>query len=95
MAFDCMKFRRVMTESGLTKQELGTLYGVSRQTLYIWQINPPGQKTLAVRAEKYTDGLVAALDKRLLPFPESISYVRRAELLRSMAKRLHTLTAPQ
>jgi len=84
-----------MTESGLTKHELTGLYGVSRQTLYIWQINAPGQKTLAERAEKYTDGLVAALDKNLLPFPSNVSPERRAEFLLTMAKRLHTLTAPK
>jgi hypothetical protein len=84
-----------MSRSGLTKRELSTLYGVSRQTLYIWEDSPPGQKTLAERAEKYTDGLVAALDKNLLPFSSNMSPERRAEFLLTMAKRLHTLTAPK
>lgn len=95
MAFDCNKFTRVMDKAGLTKHELADLYGVSRQTLYIWREKPPAQKTLAERAEKYTDGLYSALTRGLLPLSSDTPRERRAEMLRSMAKRLHTLTAPQ
>lgn len=95
MAFDCNKFTKVMDTAGLTKHELAALYGVSRQTLYLWRTRVPGQKTLAERAEKYTEGLHSALTRGLLPLSPSVPRERRVEMLRSMAKRLHTLTAPQ
>lgn len=93
--FDSKKFRKVMDDCGLTKKELTTLYGVSRQALYLWRDHAPHQKTLAVRAEKYTEALAAAFDKGLLPFPESTTPERRVEFLLTMAKRLHALTAPR
>jgi hypothetical protein len=95
MAFDCKKFKRVMDSSGLTKAELAKLFGVSRQALYLWCDRAPGQKTLAERAEKYTDGIIAAMSRGLLPFAATVSPERRTEFLLTMAKRLHTLTAPK
>jgi hypothetical protein len=93
--FDRKKFCKVMDDSGLSKRELTLLYGVTRQTLYMWRESPPHQHTLADRAEKYTDALSAAISKGVLPFPASVTPERRAEFLLKIAQRLHTLTAPK
>lgn len=93
--FDTTKFRRVMLESGLTKIELAGLYGVSRQTLYTWRTEGPKQPTLALRAEKYTDGLLAAMERGLLPFAASTTAAQRASMLAKMAVQLHKLTSPK
>lgn len=93
--FDIAKFNRVMDGSGLTKTELVDLYGASRQTLYTWKTKPPRQATLADRAGHYTDGLCAAMDRNLLPFPASTNPEQRRERLKRMAVHLHKLTAPK
>lgn len=93
--FDCTQFRRVMDDSGLTKQELSKLLGVSRQTLYTWRDRAPHQRTLAERAEKYTAGLYAAMTRGLLPFPASITRDARVGKVASMARHLHKLTEPK
>lgn len=93
--FNCTQFRKVMDKSGLTKAELARLFGVSRQTLYTWRERAPHQKTLTERAEKYTAGLTAAMDRNLLPFPDSVVEPARAAKIASMARTLHQLTAPK
>lgn len=93
--FNCTKFCKVMDGSGLTKKELTTLYGVSRQALYLWREKAPHQQTLATRAEKYTDALEAAITKGVLPFPASATKDQRASFLLKIAQRLHSLTAPK
>lgn len=95
MEFPVMAFRKVMLDSGLTKAELAKLYGVSRQTLYTWRDTPPKQQTLAERAAAYTSGLIAAINRNLLPFPASTSREQRDERLLKMAQALHKLTAPK
>jgi hypothetical protein len=93
--FDRIKFRRVMNKSGLTKRELAGLYGVTRQTLYTWLEHGPQQALLVERAERYTAGLLAGIDKNLLPFPGSLSPDQRKERLAKIARHLYTLTAPK
>lgn len=95
MAFNTPQFKRVMDDSGLTKAEMSKLYGVSRQTLYTWRTDPPKQRVIAERAEVYTTGLIAAMDKNLLPFPASLTREQRGERLVKMAQALHRLAAPK
>lgn len=93
--FDCKNFRKVMDESGLTKSELAGLFGASRQTMYAWRDHAPQQRTLAERAEKYTNGLLAAIQRNLLPLPATLTPAQRKHLLLKMAQQLHKLTAPK
>jgi hypothetical protein len=93
--FNCTQFKRVMDQSGLTKRELGKLLVVSRQTLYTWRDKAPAQPLIAERAEKYTTGLIAAMDKGLLPLPATLSPEQRVARLAQMAKALHKLTEPK
>lgn len=94
--FSHEKFKRVFKDSGLTKSELASLYGVSRQTIYDWRdgAGTPTQKALALRAEMYTDGLVAALDRGVLPIRVKDAKLRKERVL-SMAQALHALTKPK
>lgn len=93
--FDCKVFCRVMDQSGLLKRELTTLYGVSRQTLYLWRKRAPHQQLLAERAAAYTTALATAMDKKVLPMAASVSSERRAEFIARIALRLYALTAPR
>lgn len=94
--FSHEKFKRVFKESGLTKSELASLYGVSRQTIYDWHDGDgaPTQKALAVRAELYTNGLAAALDHGVLPIRVKDAKLRKERVL-AMAQALHALTKPK
>lgn len=93
--FDQKAFARVFDRSGLTKTELATLYGVSRQTIYDWYAgdSAPAQKALAERAQLYTRGLTAALDRGLLPLPKAKA--QRKERLLKMAQALYDLAKPR
>ena len=92
--FDHKSFTRIFTDSGLTKQEMADLYGVSRQTIYDWKDghSTPAQKTVAEREQRYTRALIAAMDRRLLPLPKQPD--QRKERLLKMARALHDLMKP-
>jgi uncharacterized protein YjcR len=93
--FDRKNFTRVFDDSGMTKAELAKLYGVSRQTIYAWKDghSTPVQKTVAEREQLYTRGLLAAMNKGLLPLPKQPA--QRKERLLKMAQALHDLAKPR
>lgn len=94
--FNQAKFNRVFEGSGLTKSELASLYGVSRQTIYDWYTgeSAPTQKALAVRESLYTSGLASAIDRGVLPIRTRDAKLRKERVL-AMAQALHTLTKPK
>lgn len=94
--FDQTKFKTVFDKSGLTKSELASLYGVSRQTIYDWYTgaSAPTQKALAAREELYTRGLAIAVEKGVLPIRAHDQKIRKDRVL-AMAKSLHNLAAPK
>lgn len=94
--FNQAKFNRVFKESGLTKSELASLYGVSRQTVYSWYKGDatPTQKALAVRESLYTSGLASAIDRGVLPIRTRDAKLRKERVL-AMAQALHALTKPK
>ena len=94
--FNQAKFKRVFKESGLTKSELASLYGVSRQTVYDWHTgaSAPTQKALATRESLYTSGLASAIDRGVLPIRVKDAKLRKERVL-AMAQRLHELTKPK
>ena len=87
-----MNFARVLAESGLTKIELGQLYGVSRQTIHAWADGrPPRDRSLLARqAQVITVALLSAIDRRLLPFGAMNKDARRARIA-SMATKVQGL----
>lgn len=87
-----MSFHRVLNESGLTKIELATMYGVSRQTIHAWAfIAPPRYNSLLARqAEVITAALNATIDKRLLPLAPMEKEARAARV-EKMAEKLQGL----
>ena len=86
-----MTFPRVLAESGLTKPELGRLYGVSRQTIHFWakrgRAASPADGYTGRMATTITAALVVALNRRLLPLG-AISAEARRERITQMAARL-------
>ena len=83
-----MTFKRVISESGLTKVELAELYGVSRQSIHNWinagRIPVPGAggtgDYTARMAVVITETLANALDKKLLPLRAMDKEARRAKI---------------
>lgn len=87
-----MTFPRVLAGSGLSKGELASLYGVSRQTIYCWKdgVSPRVNTTLARQAEVITAALVTAIERRVLPLGAMDTAARKARIA-SMAKTLQSL----
>lgn len=83
---------KVLTDSGLTRVELATLYGVSRQTVHTWlTAAPPREGSYTARmATVITTALLTALGQKLLPFP-AMSKEHRAARIARMAKTLQSL----
>ena len=93
--FNRENFAKVFDDSGLTKAELGDIYGVSRQTIYAWYSgnSAPLQRTVVAREQLYTRALLGALDKRLLPLPKNPP--QRKDRLLKMKQALHDLAKPK
>lgn len=87
-----MDFARVLNESGLTKIDLSTVYGVSRQTIHGWAfIGPPRANSLLARqAEVITQALLLAIDRGVLPL-EATDRATRQERINTMAAKLQGL----
>ena len=87
-----MTLARLAADSGLTRIELAALYGVSRQTIHTWLTGPPPRagSFTARMAEVITKGLVAALDRRILPLG-SMSREARGLRIAKMAVTLQSL----
>ena len=87
-----MNFTRVLAESGLTKIELGQLFGVSRQSIHGWATgHPPRENSLLARqAEVITQALVKLIDMRQLPWAAMDRGVRASRITK-MAERLQAL----
>lgn len=94
--FDQKKFARVFEESGLTKSELASLYSVTRQTIYDWYggKSEPTQTHTRQREELYTKGLLAAIERGVLPVKAKEPKQRKERVL-AMAQALHALTKPR
>lgn len=94
--FDRAKFQKVFKYSGLTKDELASLYGVTRQSIYDW-LGPsvPTQKTLIAKEQAVTTGLLAAIERGVLPMRGVTDKKIRAERIRIMAQQLHVLAQPK
>ena len=87
-----MTFARVLTGSGLTKVELGLLYGVSRRTVHTWAtVGPPRAGSYTARmAQVITQALVNAMDRKILPF-KPIRKDARFERVMKMAVTVQSL----
>ena len=95
--FNRDNFKKVFERCGLTKSELASLYGVSRQTVYDWYkgAGSPTQRTLVAREQLYTKGLLAALDRGVLPISGIKDPKIRKERILAMAQALHALAKPK
>ena len=87
-----MTFARVVSESGLAKTELASLYGVSKQTIHGWIAghSPRAHSILARQAEVITQALVKLLDMRQLPWAAMDKAVRKARV-EKMSEKLQSL----
>ena len=85
-----MTFKRILAESGLSKIELGILYGVSKQTIHFW-INrghtaTPEDSYVGRMAASITGALTIALDKKALPLRAMDREARRARIKKMAAQ---------
>lgn len=95
-----MSFPRVLAESGLTKIEIASLYGTSRQTVHAWAAGRvPHEKvehsrSVAIyplrRFTLITQALLTAIDRRVLPM-EAMDRAARKERIAKLAARLQGL----
>ena len=87
-----MTFSSVLSTSGLTKQELATLYGVSRQTIYAWAGGSapwPGTPTARL-VDTVTAALAQWIASGKLPL-RAMDKAARARLVGELATRLQNL----
>ena len=83
-------FTRVLQGAGLTRSELATLYGVSRQSIHHW-VTVAGPRGYTERmASVITAALLSAIERKVLPFAAVSREVRAARIAR-MAKTLQSL----
>ena len=83
-----MSFSRVLTESGLSKIELGILYSVSWQTIHTWAAGgfPRENSLLARQAEVITNALLVGINRGLLPLGDMDKTARRARVNKMAAQ---------
>lgn len=83
---------QVLTDGRLTRVEMATLYGVSRQTIHTWlTASPPREGSYTARmATVITVALQKAIAEKLLPFA-AVSKEVRADRIARMAKTLQSL----
>ena len=80
-------FTRAVESTGLPKASLALLYGVTRPTIYAWLgEGEPKNAVVSAYADKVSAALVAAVERRILPFPSSMSARQRHEHV----QRMHT-----
>lgn len=85
----------VLENSGLSKGEIGVLYGVTRQTIYNWISGvEPTQSFIVTHAAATTKGIVSAINAGLLPFAASLDTKQRKKRLNAMVQQLHLLAKP-
>ena len=86
------EFQQVLDRTGLTRGELATLYGVSRQAIYYWKDTTLKRtNSYAARmAETITRALLVAISRGILPLPVMDKGQRRKKVA-AMAKTLQAL----
>ncbi len=78
-------FEQVFYLSGLTKSELSTIYGVSRQTLYSWtNMNVEVNDEHALDANRRTAVLLSLIKNKTLPIPRPLSRRARRSIVLSI-----------
>lgn len=93
--FDREGLLYVLQNSGLSKGEVGVLYGVSRQTIYNWiDGGVPTQSFIVTHAAATTKGIKSAITAHLLPFPATLTVAQRRKRLNAMVQQLHILAKP-
>ena len=85
MTFNRAKFTEAVVKSGLSMRELGSLYGVTRQTLYVWLASGhPNHFTLDQWVGMVTEAILKAVERRLLPFSKNVLRHARNERIAKM-----------
>jgi len=89
---DSQTLNQVLRDSKLTRVELASLYGVSRQTIHTWLSgSPPRVGSYTARMAKViTAALLNAINKKMVPFAV-VSKELRADRITRMAKTLQSL----
>ena len=87
-----MNFQQVLSTAGLTKAELGVLYGVTRQTIRHWVHGklPWPRSHVGRMAETVTEALLHMIARGHLPLRAMKADVRK-RLVKELAARLQDL----
>lgn len=84
-------FIRILTESKLTRSELASLYGVTRQTIHYWAtVSLPTGSITGRMAEVITRALVNAIERKILPLGGMAREARKVKIS-GMSKTLQNL----
>lgn len=89
-------FQRIVRDSGLTKLEIASVYGIARQTVYQWlEGQLPRVNSLADRmAFTITNMLLHAMRLKALPLRPMDTKLRKAEVTRIRARAQNLKLAP-
>lgn len=100
-----MSFAQVFTNSGLSGPELGVIYGVSRQTIYMWrdghtphEKQPHSRGSILYPPQRFariTNALLVSIDKQLLPMGAMGKAARKERVAKMAAKLQGSKPAPQ
>lgn len=86
--------RQVRERSGLSREELAQIYGVTRQTMHYWRVRgaPKYDTHAGRRIELVSAALIKAIGQGLLPLPPTLAKPQRKARIAAMAKRCQGLT---
>lgn len=88
-------FKKVCADSGLTFDEIATIYGYSRQTVFNWrQGHSPIRGRALEMVEVYTNGLLAAINKGVLPLTGG-SPTERKRHIQTIKQKLYLAAVPK
>lgn len=94
--FNRNAFVDVCERSGFTMNELASIYGTTRQTVYDWRTkSEPTQLALAAREAATTKALIRAIQSKLLPFPRTLAKVTRQSRIDTIVKEVMESLKPR
>lgn len=87
-------FKKVCADSGLTMDEVASIYGYSRQTVFNWRQGHAPVRARALQAlTVYNTGLLAAIRKGVLPIVGG-SPTERKRHIQTIKQKLYLAAAP-
>jgi len=88
-------FRRAVSESGLSKNELARVFEVSRGQIYniLGGCTPPAHR--AQRINIYSRAILKLVEMKILPLPLAVKGQQRADAIQRLIRKLYELARPE